>query len=136
VKISKLPEWMIAFQSFIYPFLVLLSNPAYFLVIVLASKIMETTIFIRNSKRILVSKVLQVASFCCEIAYHCTFIIFAMTKDEEIIVYNCLACLGFLFLGAILNFILVVIYCAVVIKAIFSMRRSNSVQDSNPIRKK
>lgn len=64
------------------------------------------------------TKYIQIASFICEIVYHCTFFVFAQTKDEEIIIYNSLACMGFFYLGAVFNLLWVVIYFVDLIKKI------------------
>jgi hypothetical protein len=56
---------MIAFQNFIYPLLVLFSSPMYFLVLILLSKCIEMAIFLKHSKKICVSKFLQICSFAC-----------------------------------------------------------------------
>ncbi len=48
-KISLFVDWMIAFQNLLYPMLIMVPNPIYFLVLVFISKIVEIRIFMKHS---------------------------------------------------------------------------------------
>lgn len=117
---------MIAFQNLLYPLLVLLPSPSFFLVAVLISKITEIVVFSKHASERGVSRALQVGSFLCEIIYHCTFIIFSLTRRQEIIIYNSLFCMIFFYLGAVLNLIWTVLFFIKLIKKIVKAKKNNN----------
>lgn len=117
---------MIAFQNLLYPLLVLLPSPSFFLVAVLISKISEIVVFSRYAREREISRALQVGSFLCEIIYHCTFIVFSLTRSQEIIIYNSLFCLIFFYLGALLNLTWTVLFFIKLIKKIVKVKKNNN----------
>lgn len=62
---KDMPEWMIAFQNLLYPSLVLLPSPFYFLAIVFISKLVEIAVFSRHTRERGISRTFQVGSFIC-----------------------------------------------------------------------
>ncbi len=98
---------MIAFQNLLYPMLIMVPKPIYFLVLVSISKIVEIQIFIKHSDLKKRDKILQMLVFGCQIIYHATFFIFYYVTQEQVIIYNSILCLGIYLLGIVFNFLLV-----------------------------
>ena len=65
-------------------------------------------------------------SFICEVIYHCTFIIFFLTRRQEIIIYNSLFCLAFFYLGVILNLAWTVLFFINLLKKIATAKKKNN----------
>ena len=99
---------MIAFQNLLYPMLIMVPNPIYFLVLVFISKIVEIRIFMKHSDWKKRDKILQMLVFGCQIIYHTTFFIFYFVTQEQVIIYNSIICLGIYLLGIVFNFFLVI----------------------------
>lgn len=124
---------MIAFQNLLYPLLVLLPNPSFFLIIILVSKLTEMSVFAKHSRERGVLRILQMGSFQCEVIYHFTFIVFSFTRKQEIVIYNSLICLLFFYLGALLNLAWAVLFLIkTIIKIVKAKKGKNKIVDITP----
>jgi len=91
-----LRNWWNGYENFIYPLLVINDNPYYFLTIIGLSQLL----YLYNSFTVPTFKVLAILKALYPIIFHCCFVIFLLVKDEAVLSYTTIACLGIFLMGS------------------------------------
>jgi energy-coupling factor transporter transmembrane protein EcfT len=91
-----LEQWHLCLANLLYPFLVLLTNPIVFLIVVFIFTLLGPIVAYRRTSHRLNSLVLSFYPFL----FHCCFLIFYSTSSTEILAIAQMVCLSLFLLGS------------------------------------
>ena len=97
INFEIVEQWHLCQANFIYPCLVLFSNPAIFLVVILFFTILGVVIAFKKREMRINSIILSLYPFL----FHICFMIFYWVSSVNIIIITQIVCLGIYFLGVI-----------------------------------
>ena len=98
-------EWLICLANFLYPFLVLLEEPLYFMVSISLFSVLNIAVAKRQMRTSRNNFFLSLYPFL----FHLCFWVFCLCKNNTVLVYTEIACMTILVLGCLHNSITMVV---------------------------